>query len=274
MRFARSWAIGAGLAAVAAFGPADAAAQTSRGWVGVVITTGIGTMGESGSMIFNEYPTIESIDPGSPAERAGLQAGDVLISINSQDFRRNPIPMRNLLVPGQRIVFRYRRNDVARTAAMMVRERPSDMREEYVRIEMIGPAAGQQGAGQRVRTESLLNRNVVVESPRQPIVSIAPLVIGSGAPTLRIVGAEMTQLGADLREALKLKMDGVFIINVALGTPAGAAGLKGGDVIIEAGDETIQNPGELIRLMRLSADNSLLLRIIRKQKAQTVTLRW
>ncbi len=273
MRFNRSFALGAGLVAVAALAPASAVAQGAKGWVGVVITTGIGTMGESGSMVFTEYPTIESIDPGSPAERAGLQAGDILISINAQDFKRNPIPMTSLLVPGQRIVFRYRRNDAARTASLTVVERPLESKQ-YVTLQIIGPAPVQGSASQRSRTETLLNRNVVVESPRHPIVSIAPLVVGSGAPTLRIVGAELTQLNADLRDVLKVKGAGIFVINVAIGTPAGAAGLKSGDVIVEAGNEAIQNPGELIRLMRLSAENSLMLRIVRKQKAQNLTLRW
>lgn len=273
LRFNRSFALGVGLVAVAAFAPAGALAQGAKGWVGVVITTGIGTMGESGSMVFTEYPTIESIDPGSPAERAGLQAGDILISINAQDFKRNPIPMTSLLVPGQRIVFRYRRNDAARTASLTVGERPLESKQ-YVTLQIIGPAPVQGSASQRSRTETLLNRNVVVESPRHPMVSIAPLVVGSGAPTLRIVGAELTQLNADLRDVLKVKGDGIFVINVAIGTPAGAAGLKSGDVIVEAGNEAIQNPGELIRLMRLSAENSLMLRIVRKQKAQNLTLRW
>lgn len=273
MRFNRSFALGAGLVAVAALAPASAVAQGAKGWVGVVITTGIGTMGESGSMVFTEYPTIESIDPGSPAERAGLQAGDILISINAQDFKRNPIPMTSLLVPGQRIVFRYRRNDAARTASLTVVERPLESKQ-YVTLQIIGPAPVQGSASQRSRSETLLNRNVVVESPRHPIVSIAPLVVGSGAPTLRIVGAELTQLNADLRDVLKVKGAGIFVINVAIGTPAGAAGLKSGDVIVEAGNEAIQNPGELIRLMRLSAENSLMLRIVRKQKAQNLTLRW
>ena len=120
MRFTRSF--GLGLAAMLALAPESAMAQGPKGWVGVVITTGIGTMTESGAMVFTDYPTIESIDPGSPAEKAGLQAGDVLISINSQDFKKNPIPLTSLLVPGQKVAFRFRRNEVLRTVAMTVVE--------------------------------------------------------------------------------------------------------------------------------------------------------
>ncbi|HEX2724031.1 MAG TPA: PDZ domain-containing protein [Gemmatimonadaceae bacterium] len=271
MRLTRIFAAAFGALLVAV--PVTARGQGANGWVGVVITTGIGTVGESGAMTFTDYPTIESIDPGSPAEKAGLQAGDVLISINAQDFRKNPIPMSSLLVPGQRIVFRYRRNDLAKTATLMVVERPMDMRA-YVEFHRIGPAPERMAVATKRRTEALLNRNVAIGSPREPLISIAPLVIGSGSPTLRVVGAELTQLNADLRDVLKVKGEGVFVINVAMGTPAGEAGLKSGDVIVEAGKERLENPGELIRLMRAAADNSLMLRIVRKQKPQTLTLRW
>lgn len=271
MRFTRS--IGFGLVVLLAAIPVKGRAQGPKGWVGLVITTGIGTVGESGTMTFSDYPTIESIDPGSPAEKAGLQAGDILISINSQDFRKNPIPMGSLLAPGQKVVFRYKRNDVSKTASLTVIERPMESKA-YVQIQWIGPAPAAVSAAQRARTEGLLNRNVTVERRREPLVSIAPLVIGAGSPTLRIVGAELTQLNSDLRDVLKVKGEGVFVINVAMGTPAGEAGLKSGDVIVQAANEAVQNPGELLRLMRAANENSVLLRILRKQKAQNLTLRW
>lgn len=248
-------------------------AQGPKGWVGLVITTGIGTMGESGAMSFTDYPTIESIDPGSPAERAGLQSGDVLISINAQDFKKNPIPMGSLLVPGQKIVFRFKRNDIAKVASLTVIERPIEAKA-YVQFQLIEPVPAQGGVRERARTEALLNRNVALGAPRGPLVSIAPLVIGSGSPTLRFLGAELTQMSDDLRERLQVRGDGVFVIKVAMGTPAGEAGLKGGDVIVKAANEPIQNPGELIRLIRSASENFLMLRILRGPKAQELTLRW
>lgn len=272
MRVTRS--IGLGLVVLLAAIPGKVKAQGGpKGWVGVVITTGIGTMGESGAMTFTDYPTIESIDPGSPAEKAGLQAGDILISINAQDFRKNPIPMGSLLVPGQRIVFRYKRNDLVKAASLTVIERPIEAKA-YVQFQLIEPVPTRASAPERARTEALLNRNVALGAPRGPLVSIAPLVIGSGSPTLRFLGAELTQLSDDLRQVLKVTGDGVFVIKVAMGTPAGEAGLKGGDVIIKAANEPIGNPGELIRLIRSTSENSLMLRILRGPKAQNLTLRW
>jgi serine protease Do len=272
MRFTRSFKLA--LVAAVAAAPVAAHAQGAKGWVGVVITTGIGTMNAAGAMVFTEYPTIESIDPGSPAEKAGLQAGDVLVSINSQDFRKNPVPMGSLLVPGQKIIFRYRRGDSARTVALNVVERPSDSKQ-YVQLSIVEPVQAAADRAREGRREAeLLNRSVVIRS-RDPVISVTPLVGGgAGTPTLRLVGAELTELNEDLRKALKLKGDGVFVINVALGTPAGVAGLKSGDVIFEAGKEPIQNPGELIRLMRTTVENSLMIRVMRQQKPQTLTLRW
>ncbi len=107
MRFTRLF--GAGLVVLMSLTPVKGRgqAQPARGWVGVVITTGIGQANAAGAMVFSDYPVIESIDPGSPAERAGLQAGDMIMSLNSQDLRKNPIPMSSMLQPGQKIVFRY-----------------------------------------------------------------------------------------------------------------------------------------------------------------------
>ena len=123
MRLIRSF----GLAALLVAAPlvAQQQRQPSKGWLGVLITTGIGETNGRGALIFNDYPVIESIDPGSPAEKAGLMAGDILISINSQDFKKNPIPMNSLLVPGQRVVFRYKRDNVAKKVAMTVADRPA-----------------------------------------------------------------------------------------------------------------------------------------------------
>lgn len=66
----------------------------------------------------------------------------------------------------------------------------------------------------------------------------------------------------------------MFVINVALGTPAREAGLRSGDVIVRADRESVQNPGELIRIMRSASDKALSLSVVRKRKEQTIILRW
>lgn len=275
MKFIRSRTVG--LAAALVFAPLaleaqkEAPKEPAKGWVGLLITTGIGEASASGRMIFNDYPVIESIDPGSPAEKAGLQTGDVLISINSQDFKKNPIPMHSLLQPGRRVVFRYRRDNVARESRLTVAECPAG-RCQRTQITLIGPDMSRMQRGQ---TEGMLRRaaaggRVLLPAP----VAVAPLVFGTGTPSIAVAGAELTQLNEGLRELANVKGDGIFVVNVTTPSIAGDAGLRSGDIIVRVEKQLVQNPGQLIRFMLEAADNSLLIQILRKQKEQSLTLRW
>ena len=270
-----SWSrwIVAGLVVVMSLAPSRGRAQAkSSGWVGVVITTGIGQSNSAGTLVFNDYPVIESIDPGSPAEKAGLQAGDILIAINSQDLRAHPIPNMGMLVPGNKVVFRYARDNVTKTTNVLVAERPAGT-SGHTRYSVIGPAPERVEAARGTRAQVTLRERAAAGTPF-PHVTV-PIIFGAGSPSIAVAGAELTQLNDGLRQLLKFTGDGVFVINVAMGTPAGAAGLRSGDVIVRAERESVRNPGELIRVMRNVAEkNALMLHILRDHKARTVTLRW
>jgi len=259
--------VAAGFLSLITLAPSGAPAQSqdSRGWVGIAYTTGIGQPDRSGNVIFSDYPVIESIEPGSPAERAGLQAGDLIISLNAQDLKRNPMPARRMLEPGSRIVFRFKRDDVAKTSTLVVAPRPSGTTQS-VAFTFIQPVPRTSGAvapsiGQRVSIGGLL----------PPVGTLAPFVF---APSIGVAGAEVTQLNEDLRELLDLKANGVFVVNVGAGTPASESGLRSGDVILSANRDAVQNPGELIRIMRAAGDNTVRLEVVRKKKYQQLTLRW
>ena len=268
------------LAAAVACAPLAAGAQNEtareapKGWVGVLITTGIGEQNSSGRLVFHDYPVIESIDPGSPAERAGLLKGDVLISINAQDFKMNPIPMNELLVPGKRIVFRYRRDDVERVSRLIVAERPAgtSRRIEISLIPSLPPVDDdrRRGAEEGARERIFLKTRV----PVSPNVSMAPLVFGNGPMSIGIAGAELTQLNEGLREFANIRGNGIFVINVPAGSLAGAAGLRSGDVIVRVEKQLVETPGQLIRLMEAARESAVRLQVLRKQKLQNLTLRW
>lgn len=263
------------LVVVASLTPSRAKAQTKpSGWVGVVITTGIGQSNQSGTLVFNDYPVIESIDPGSPAEKFGLMAGDILIAINSQDLRSNPIPNMGMLVPGAKVNFKYVRDNVTRTTTITVAERPAGT-SGHTRYSVIGPLpTPDRIESVDVRGDRTGRTQVTIRERGAPFPVTVPLVLGPGSPSIAVAGAELTGLNDGLRELLKFTGDGVFVINVAVGTPAGSAGLKSGDVIIRAEKETVRNPGELIRIMRTVEHNALMLHVLRNHKPRTVTLRW
>lgn len=275
MRLVRSFA----LASLLAGAPLSAQSpqkelprEAPKGWLGVLITTGIGQTNGRGGLIFHDYPVIESVDPGSPAEKAGLMAGDVLLSINSQDFKKNPVPMHNLLVPGRKVVFHYRRDNVAKKIALTVAERPAGT-SARTQITFIGPDIAR---AQRAHRELMIQR-AATRVPVAPSVSIAPLLFGTGPATAVVAGAELTQLSDGLREAMNVSGDGILVVNVVVPSLADDAGLRSGDVITKVEKQVVQNPGQLIALIseaQAQARNALLLHILRKQKEHTLRLRW
>jgi S1-C subfamily serine protease len=274
MKFIRPLTLGLAVAFAPLGVGAQAAREAPRGWVGVLISTGIGEENSSGGLVFHDYPVIESIDPGSPAERAGLLKGDVLISINSQDFKTNPIPMNELLVPGRRIVFRYRRDDVERVSNLIVAERPAGT-SRRIEISLVPSIRSAEDERRRFAEEGVRER-IFLETrvPVSPNVSMAPLVFGSGPTSIGVAGAELTQLNDGLRELANFRGRGIFVINVPPGSLAGAAGLRSGDVIVRAEKQVVETPGQLIRLMIDATQSAVRLQILRKQKLQNLTLRW
>lgn len=278
----RSIALGALLVSLV---PAAASAQRDglKGWVGVAYTTS-GETDRGGRLVFDDYPVIESIEPSSPAEKAGLAAGDTILAMNSQDLRRSPMPNASMIQPGQKIVFRFKRNDSIREVTLTVAPRPSGTSGSVV-LTMIAegadaPSARGEGTTPVAARTPLPPRGerergmVRARIPGPPMVTIAPLVFGFGPRTLGVAGAELTELNGDLASAIGVRARGIFVVNVALGTPAREAGLRSGDVITKADSSLVGDPGELIRVMRAASDNSIKLRIVRNKKEKTITLRW
>lgn len=257
-----------------AFVPPLARAQTprepARGWVGVAYTTGVGQTDRSGALVFNDYPVIESIEPSSPAERAGLETGDTILAMNAQDLKRSPLPMAAMVQPGRRIVFRFKRNDTVREVTLTVVPRPRGTSQTLV-VMMLDPS-GAQGAPPGAPGSPRVP--VAARVPVPPMAALPPLAFGFGPRSLAIAGAELTGLNAGLRSLVGLNTPGIFVVNVALGTPANESGLLPGDVIVKADASPVGDPGDLIRVLRGSNGSSIRLQIVRKKKAQTITLRW
>jgi serine protease Do len=264
---------------IASFVPRAARAQREpmRGWVGVAYTTGIGQSDRNGALVFNGYPVIESIEPNSPAEKAGLEAGDTILAMNSQDLRRSPLPVSAMIQPGQKILFRFKRNDTVREVMLTVAPRPRGT-SETLSLTVIEQSAAEAAAaareGRAPTPPAQMGSPVRARVPMPPGAAIAPLAFGFGPRSLGVAGAELTGLNADLGFYVGVTSPGIFVVNVALGTPAKESGLRPGDVIIKADASPVGNPGELIRVMRESNGSSIRLDIVRKRKPQTITLRW
>jgi S1-C subfamily serine protease len=95
-----------------------------------------------------------------------------------------------------------------------------------------------------------------------------------GAGVYPFAGMEFTALNEDIRDLLGVKPEGVFVTNVIEGSPARVAGLRGGDVLLIANGAKLVTPVDLVQAISEADDRKLNLRIIRRRKAQTLTLSW
>jgi serine protease Do len=246
------------------------------------------------------YPVIVSVEPGSPAERAGLTAGDTVLSYNGKDVVSEPFPLYEMLKPGARLNMRVRRNRAVRTVAVTVGRRPAahggtvsvsgrmyaptpdlsaEIRREMMRAE--AELRKELEKHRQLTTEEKLQLERLARASAEAgaRASVAPMVFARAALSA-VAGAEMTPLNDDLADLVGLRR-GVFVVKVNPGTPAEQSGLRGGDVIIAVGDSAVNDVSQLRRaitaeqrrLRSASGSREITLHIVRKHRKQKVALK-
>ena len=232
--------LAAGLISFSGF-PAILAGQTPpgvleppAGWLGVTISDNA-LVDENFNAFFEAYPVVSRVDERSPAAKAGIKRGDVLISFNSHDMRGGAVQMKNWLKPGAPFVLQLRRNDVMREVRGIVGKRPEGWEEVAIVTvtprEEIERRVGQMGGGPIRPSRVTIRRQMPAPEPLPKVLVPA---MGYGGGVYPFAGAEFTALNDDLCNALGVKPEGVFVTNVMEGSAARAAGLRGGDIILKA----------------------------------------
>jgi len=293
-----------------------------EGYMGITFSATMQADAASGAEVFRfeENPTVEAVDPGSPAGRAGVEKGDEILLIGGKGLVGRDVVFTQLLRPGSRLPIRIRRDGEARDVVLTIRQRPEsldngcpflDARVMAAFGEPLTPLMlppGTRGivttvplpnvrAGKRVRAEGQNSAPVAIIDGRPAYVAVAPapaptpstaelppdaptpieprsmFVVGSSANQMVIAGATIVRPNSDLRETFGVK-NGLLVLDVARGTPAHTSGLKGGDIILSAGRLTATSPVAIQRAMQTADDRQVQLRIVRKQKTQTLVLRW
>ena len=252
--------------------------QPPTGWFGVRISDQA-LVDDRGNAFFDSYPVVTSVDSGSPAAKAGVQPGDVLLSFNSHDMRGGSIELSRWLKAGSPFELKIRRNDATRVVKGTLGRRPQNWEEKFI-VELTMPEIMARQSGSVAR--SPMQRTAIIRSRMpapEPLPQVLLPALGYGGGIYPFAGAEFTALNADLAEALGMKPEGVFVTNVIEGSAAKSAGLRGGDVILKADSIKVENPIYLVRAirnadMRSAANHAIDLQIIRKHKPQTLTQRW
>lgn len=223
-----------------------------------------------------ELGAIETVTPGSPADKAGIVRGDVLVSIGGMDARK-PIALGTLLKPGTKLPVHLLRGRATKDLTVLVARRPADYGSDCATLD--------QWIGQSREAPVFLWRSgAVARAPRAPDGGIsadrptppmpgfsfgyAPMAMANS-----IAGATLTALDDDWRASTGVD-NGVLVISVAQGTPAKEAGLRGSDVIVSADEQTVGSPRALSRIISNAKASAVKLQVIRAGKPQTLTLRW
>ncbi|HEV7387289.1 MAG TPA: PDZ domain-containing protein [Gemmatimonadaceae bacterium] len=247
------------------------------GWFGVRINDQM-MFDERGNAFFDSYPVVTAVDSGSPAARAGVRPGDVLMTFNSHDMRGGSVELAKWLRVGAPFVLKVRRNDATRVIRGTLGRRPENWDTKLTVVltptEII---ERQTGSISRVPTERVGGMMRVRQRvPAPEPFTVLPPALGYGSVVYPFAGAEFTALNADLSDAMDVKVDGVFVTNVVDGSSARNSGLRGGDIILKANGNKISTPIDLVQAIRSAeeGDRTLALQIMRKHRLQALTLSW
>lgn len=228
-----------------------------------------------------ELGPVESVEPGSPAERAGILRGDILLSIGGVDAR-GPIALGTVLKPGAKLAVRVQRGRSTKDLSVMVEKRPEGIDPDCARVEQLIEPVGDARSLFRFGTprpgtpprpsRAPQATTSPPDMPPAPTPGFAYSFMTPMASSV-IAGATVRSLDSDWKAALAVD-DGVLVIAAAPGTPAREAGLRGSDVIITADGQAVSSPRALLRIIGEATASTIKLEIVRAGKRQTLTLRW
>jgi hypothetical protein len=252
------------------------------GWMGVNFSSAYNILSSRegyGITHFKAYPNIESVEPNSPAERAGVQRGDVLLSLAGRDLSDAEVVFGEMLKPGSKLALKLRRGVETKTVTVLVEPRPSDFE---VPCAWVDETMTEATKGPLPRTWA-----------RVPGPGTMKVIIGRAASAgdagkseggfrysfsrangeFWAAGAQFIPLNKDLAQLTDVG-EGIFVVSVTSRTPAAQSGLRGGDVIVSAAGRPVIAPRQLLEIMEQSGTKEVQLRIVRMKKPQAVVLKW
>lgn len=278
------------------------------GWVGIAYSVDASaTREDDGRVImrFVDYPSIESVEPGSPADKAGIRGGDRILSMSGRDLKDAEIELTPMLKPGSHIPFKIQRGVETRQIEVVVERRPNGFTTPcpWVDERIAAAFAPSQfmvtvttddnpsgvvaaGGGQ---TRVLTRRRspgqppappsppvTVAVPPVAPVPPLPPLApvgaVGSGASVV-FGGAQFVAVSPELADALGVER-GLLVVGTGRGSPAEQSGLRVGDVLVSVDGRALVSPLVLLQAVEQSSKRELRLQLVRKRKSLATTLRW
>jgi S1-C subfamily serine protease len=215
---------------------------------------------------------VEAVTPGGPAEKAGIQSGDVITKLDgkslvggggdAEEGRSLPgtklIELASRLAPNDTVDVQYRRGKDTKTAKL-VTQGDDDM------FSRMGPEArafafdfNDQMGPQMERMHRQLDRMRVEGMPG------GAMRVWVGGP---LADLELAPLNPDLGQYFGAS-EGVLVIDVPKDSPLG---LKGGDVLLTIDGRKAASPGQAHRILQsYDGDEAVKFEVLRNRKKTTV----
>jgi serine protease Do len=187
--------------------------ETRRGWLGVKIQMVTPDIAESMGMDKPRGALVADVTPGSPSEKAGLNAGDVIVQFDGRAINESKeLP---------RVVAE---TEVGKEVSVMVIR---DSKEKEVKVVL----------GRLEDGEKLVAKAAGADTPPP----------ASAPTTVTLLGMTVSSLSDELRTKFKTdeKVKGALVTEVAKDGVASEKGVTAGDVIMEAGGKPVETSADV-----------------------------
>lgn len=267
------------------------ATNVPRGWLG--FNAQGPSLPEGDRVTYFAHPQILSVDPESPADRAGIIPGDVLVAFNGLDVIGHEFDLRRLIVPDTRVSVTIRRAGEMKDIPLDIVKVPQGVFNR--RLAFGGPGMplppGAEGnvfiridPGEDGRSTTVGSARITTGARGSggsgPVIAMARGLGPMAAGTYMVIaphavfGADVSTVGGDLARALKIER-GVLVNDVPEASPAYKSGLRVGDVIVSASGQPVATLGQLQDLIVSHfGERSVLLQIVRDRKPARITVAW
>lgn len=202
---------------------------------------------------------VAEVPEEGPAAEAGLQADDVILSWNGSRIE-SAAQLRRVVgetPAGRTVDVGYARDGDQRSVSVELGDRPSPMAHWLPGREVNAEA--------RARLEESLGRaRGQLRELRFDDGGFRMFARGGR------LGVGIQSLGDQLAEYFGASDGGVLVTSVREESAAAEAGLRAGDVIVRAGDEPVEDPGDLMREISRAEPGDFELRILRDGDERTM----
>lgn len=240
----------------------------AKAWIGVTVQTVDRSVARENNLDLGQGALVTDVITDSPADRAGLREGDVIVRFDGRNVNEagDVVRIADRYRPGDRVSIEISRDNDRRQLSFTfgdISEYRSSQRGRQTDRSRNNETA-QRGTDQRGRTGdpdvSMRDRNRSQDR--------------SGATTGSFLGIRMQELNDQLADFLGVNPDdGVLVVEVIENSPAGSAGIRAGDILQSVGNQRINSPTDVQRLIAQERPGSSVdIQVIRDRRPRTVSV--